>query len=284
VRITRRQLQVALGLFWLLDGALQLQPFMWSTGFATQVIAPAAAGQPHFVSGPVRWNAQVIAAHPLAWDLLFAGTQLLIGVALLVPRAARLALAASVAWSLGVWMFGEGLAGLAGAHPSLLAGAPGAAFLYGLLAVAAWPRRGRANESPTRWLPIPWAVLWSSGAVFAVRDGRTILLVAAEASIGLVALHPRGRPFAAAAGCVLALAIWVVGQDLGGLFTGHATDPNSAPLIALMGVALLATRRPARTRASGEPSRSKATSRFRPQLAARRPGRPRPSTPRSAGS
>ena len=53
VRITRRTLQVVLGLFWILDGALQLQPFMLRTSFATQVLAPVGDGQPHFVAGPV---------------------------------------------------------------------------------------------------------------------------------------------------------------------------------------------------------------------------------------
>ena len=45
---------------WLLDGALQLQPFMLATGFARQIIAPTAAG-PIFVSAPI------IAAHQVAW-------------------------------------------------------------------------------------------------------------------------------------------------------------------------------------------------------------------------
>ena len=96
VRFTRRHLQIALGLLWLLDGALQLQPFMLRTSFANQILAPTAAGQPHFVSGPVLWAANIIAAHPVAWDVPFAAIQLLIGVGLLVPRTARLALAASL--------------------------------------------------------------------------------------------------------------------------------------------------------------------------------------------
>jgi hypothetical protein len=251
-----------LGLLWLLDGGLQLQPFMWGTGFATQVIAPAANGQPDLIARPIHWSAHLIAAHPLAWDLLFAATQLLIGLTLLIPRAARLGLAASLAWSLGVWIFGEGLGGLAGGGATLLTGAPGASFLYGLLAAAAWPRRDRPTEPPADWLPIAWAVLWVGGAVLQALAGEpdtsTIALVTAEGLIGLAALHPNGRPLAAAAGFVFALVMWVVSQDLGGLYTGQATDPNSGPLIALMAVALLApraTRRPARSPAPGAPCR-----------------------------
>jgi hypothetical protein len=34
----------------------------------------------------------------------------------------------------------------------------------------------------------------------------------------------------------------VLGQHLGGLYTGQATDPNTGPLFALMAVTLLAGR------------------------------------------
>jgi hypothetical protein len=43
---------------------------------------------------------------------------------------------------------------------------------------------------------------------------------------------------------VIALAIWLIGQDLGQLYSGKATDPNSGPLIALMAVALISLRQP----------------------------------------
>lgn len=39
---------------------------------------------------------------------------------------------------------------------------------------------------------------------------------------------------------MLSLAFWVVGQSLGGYFTGLATDPNSGPLFVLLGFAILA--------------------------------------------
>jgi hypothetical protein len=276
-RLTRRGLQILLGLVWLLDGALQLQPFMLGTGFATQIVAPAGNGQPHLVAGPVHWAASVIAAHPVAWDVPFACVQLLLGLGMLAPRTARLALAASLPWSLGVWFFGEGLSGLAGGHASLLTGAPGAALLYGLFALAAWPRRGASDDAPASWLPVAWAVLWVGGAVFQALPGQNsanaiagviaggaggapgwlhrldtsvagwighhgtsvvVALVAVEALIGLAALHRRSLSVAAAAGFALALGIWVVGQDLGQLYSGHATDPNTAALIALMAVAL----------------------------------------------
>src|SRR5207247_4436088 len=129
------------------------------------VLAPVGDGQPHFVAGPVHWGANIIAAHPVAWDVPFAIIQLLLGLGMLVPRTARLALAASLPWALGVWFFGEGLSGLASGSASLISGAPGSVAIYGVVALAAWPRRGRSDVPPARWLPLAWASLWMGAAV-----------------------------------------------------------------------------------------------------------------------
>jgi hypothetical protein len=218
---------------------------------------------------------------PVAWDVPFAAAQLLIGLGLLVPRTARLALAASVPWSLGVWFFGEGLSGLAGGHASLLTGAPASALLYGVLALAAWPQRDRPDEAPARWLRLAWAVLWIGGAVFQALPGqntgtaigaprrgrrrRAVLAPPARSVHRRLDKPPRasgrrragrrrgvdrarrappqepctrrgGRPRARTGDLV-------VGQDLVQLYTGQATDPNTARLIAQMAVALLGTSR-----------------------------------------
>ena len=47
---TQRALQVVLGLFWILDAALQFQPFMFGHGFVEHNILANASGQP-FVLG-----------------------------------------------------------------------------------------------------------------------------------------------------------------------------------------------------------------------------------------
>lgn len=293
--ITRRHIQVALGLSWLLDGALQAQPFMFTRGFATQVIAGVGEGQPGFVSAPVHWASTVIAAHPVAWNVPFAAIQLLLAVGLLVPRTARVALGASIAWALGVWYLGEGLGGLASGHASLITGAPGSALIYALLAAAAWPRRDDSREAPAPWLPFAWAVLWVGAAVFQALPGQNTgtavasaltegsaegpawlgrldksagawaahhglllvtLMVAAEALIGVGALARRTKTPAVAFGLALTLALWVLGQDLGALYTGQATDPNSGAVLAFMAIALLAGSRAAAGGADGRPQRS----------------------------
>ena len=175
IRVTRRGIQVTLGLLWILDGMLQLQPAMLTSRFATQVIAPAGDGQPAFVSWPVQTAARVIGHQPVLADLAFAVIQLALGAGLLYPRTARRALAASVAWALAVWYLGEGLGGLFGGGASLLTGAPGAALVYAVVAVAAAPpRAGRAGASdghPARWTAAAWAALWIGGAVLQLLPG-----------------------------------------------------------------------------------------------------------------
>jgi len=284
--VTRRDLQVALGVLWLLDGVLQAQPFMFTHGFATQLIAGVGQGQPGFVSGPVHLGSVLIAANPVLWNALFAAIQVLLGIGLLLGRTARYTLAASIGWALGIWYLGEGLSGMASGHASVLTGAPGSALLYALLGAAAWPRGGTSDHAPSSWLVPAWAVLWIGAAIFELLPGQNTgpglaslltssasaaphwlaridtslatwasrngpLAVSALAAIpflvGLGALSRKTRPWAVTTGLVLSIAIWVVGQDLGQLYSGQATDPNSAPLIALMAVVLLARPRNAST-------------------------------------
>jgi hypothetical protein len=177
--ISRRTLQYALGVLWLLDGCLQLQPFMFTRGFARQVIAPAAAGQPFFVAGPVHWNAHLIALHPALFNVFFAGAQLALGVGFLIPRFCRWAIVGSVAWAAGVWYLGEGLGGVAGGHMTALLGAPGAALLYLVLALASWPSAPRSEDRlaavskvrPPGWVGPAWAILWIGFAVLDLLPG-----------------------------------------------------------------------------------------------------------------
>ncbi len=185
-RVTKRGLQIALGVIWLLDGVLQLQPFMFGRGFADQVIAPAGQGQPGWVAAGVHFAATLVAAHPAPWNTVFAVVQLALGVGLLYRPLVRFALAGSIVWAAGVWYFGEGLGGIAGGSGSLLSGAPGAVLLYALLAVIVWPSRfedarpgwrawlehDSSNERPAAWTPIAWVVVWVGAAVLQALPGQ----------------------------------------------------------------------------------------------------------------
>ncbi|MGH9302802.1 MAG: hypothetical protein ACRDZ5_00155 [Acidimicrobiales bacterium] len=298
MHFTRRHIQLVLGVLWLFDGALQLQPFMFTTGFATQVINPVAQGQPAFVADPVLWASGLIAAHHVLADAGFAGAQLVIGAGLLLRPFARAALAGSVTWALGVWYMGEGLGGITGGHASLLIGAPGAALLYAVLSAAAWPaktsgkRAGRSrllgmlgsqgsDVPPRAWVAFAWVVLWTGGALLralpgqantgAVRQtllntahgapawlaawnyavaswvhntgiGVIIAIVVVEVAVGAMAVK-QGWPrlVAAGLGCSIALVQWVLGQGMGQIYTGQATDPSTGLLLVVLAAAVLAT-------------------------------------------
>ncbi|MGH3471305.1 MAG: hypothetical protein ACRDPG_04565, partial [Nocardioidaceae bacterium] len=168
-RSRRRALQLALGLLWLLNAALQFQPFMFTHKFIHQVVLPAAQGNPGWIAATETWAANLMAQHIVVCNAFFASTQLLLAALILWRPTVKIGLGASVAWALGVWWFGEGLGGvLTGASP--LAGAPGAVVLYALIALLVWPRPGGeagtciASSGLLRWhMPrIAWVALWGS--------------------------------------------------------------------------------------------------------------------------
>ena len=101
-------------------------------------------------------------------NTIFATIQLLLGLGIAFRPTVRVALAASVAWSLGVWWFGEGLGGVLSGGASPLNGAPGAVILYALLAVLLWPADRGAGRRPSprrgRWArPWPGRCGWCCG-------------------------------------------------------------------------------------------------------------------------
>lgn len=273
--LDRTSLRIMLALVWLLDAALQFQPFMFTRGFAHDVLHPAGDGQPLIVSAPVHGVANFVASHAAVVNSLFAFTQLLIALGLLFRRTAKPTLAVSVVWSLAVWWLGEGLGGVLSGHAMLLTGAPGAVVLYAALAVAAWPR----EDAPisTGLVTGMWSVLWLFGGLLqilpgqnsgadiaaAVRDAAdgaptwlanfdaslagnlsgghavAIGLALVQVLIGVGALV-RGftRTAALAGGLALTAGFWVIGQSFGEIATGHATDPNTGPLVVLLAIVM----------------------------------------------
>ena len=174
----RRTLQVALGLIWLLDAALQFQPYMFTRAFPSQVIQGSAAGNPALIANPITWSAGLMARHIAVCNALFATIQLLLALGLLYRPTARVALAASIPWAIGVWWIGEGLGGLLAGTANPVTGAPGAAILYVFLALLAWPGEAAgprgSSVATTGWLGsvaprIAWAGLWGSFALSAAQ-------------------------------------------------------------------------------------------------------------------
>ncbi len=147
-RVSARTIQIGLGIIWLVDGLLQLQPRMFGPDFANQVILPTAQGQPALVSTTITHVAHLIALQPALANAVFASVQILIGVGLLIRQTVRPALALSFAWALGVWAFGEGFGMLFTGMASPLTGAPGGALLYVAIGLLVWPRTARTSADP----------------------------------------------------------------------------------------------------------------------------------------
>jgi hypothetical protein len=193
----RRLLQLALAGIWLLDALLQYQSFMFSNAFS-QMIGGTASGNPGVVASPITWDAALVAHHAVLLNSIFATIQLLIAIGIAWRPTVRLALAASIAWSLGVWWFGEGLGMVLTGSASPVNGAPGAVIIYALLAVLLWPADRAGKPAPftaARAVGAPvaralWLVLWLSLAYFALLPGNR----APQALNGMIAGMESGEP------------------------------------------------------------------------------------------
>lgn len=274
----QRALQVALGVLWLIDAGLQFQPFMFTRHFATTVIAPNALDQPALIAWPIDTAAHFFAAAPVIFNTLFATVQLCIGVGLLRAKTARRALIASVLWAAGVWLVGEGLGNIFAGTASPLTGAPGAALLYVMAALVAWPcSTASTSARAEREGVLAWAVIWLAAAVLwllpanqstssissslrsnasgepswlatllrsaaAVSRGHgtsvAFALAGLSAAIALGTTWMPSRRAALVAGAALSASYWVFGQAFGQVLTGMATDVNAGPLFVLLAVAL----------------------------------------------
>lgn len=272
----RRAVQSALGLVWLLDGGLQFQSFMYSSGFV-KMLKGNAAGQPGWLHDSVIWGAQQAQHNLTVWNTLFALVQVAIGLGLLYRPATKPTLVLSFAWTFVVWWFGEtfGMLFMNMANP--LTGAPGAVLLYGLIGLMVWPNGRPAGLLGVRGAKAMWSALWlvmawvwlmepassanaTSGAIKAAPSGMSwlsevqrwaaegakgnglpiaLVLAALSAAIAIaVARGWRPRRFLAIA-IALNLGYWVVGQGFGGIFEGGATDPNAGLLFMILGWAML---------------------------------------------
>jgi hypothetical protein len=98
--------------------------------------------------------------------------------------------------------------------------------------------KGAASNS-MHWL----ANLQTSLAHTADGHGEAIAIVLAILSFAIAAgVWTRYRGAVLIAGAVLSLAYWALGQSLGAITTGHATDPNAGPLFVLLALTLMPRR------------------------------------------
>jgi hypothetical protein len=271
----RRTIQTVLGLLWVLDGALQFQPFMYGHGFI-ELLTGMAPAQPHWLASTLLWGSHTIEPHQALYNTMIALLQCAIGFGILYRPTVKQALIVSFVWSLAVWWFGEALGMVFMNMASPLTGAPGAALLYALIAALVWPNERPGGLIGVFGARVLWAQLWLLSAVLwllAVNSSANatyeqikaapagaawlssiqhgfmdltkghglviaVVLAALSVLIGLaVAVGWRPQVFLWLA-MALNLAYWIIGQGFGGIFEGRATDPNTGPLFILLALAL----------------------------------------------
>lgn len=130
-----------LGLLWLIDGLLQLQPQMFTLKLVNSIMVPATMSQPGPLADNLSWVALLVAQHVVLVNSLIAAVQIAIGILLLSGRWVKGAVIASIVWALLVWYAGEGAGMLLTGQASVLTGAPGAVLLYPLLGLLVYPRK-----------------------------------------------------------------------------------------------------------------------------------------------
>ena len=130
--LARRVLRIGFGCLWVLDGLLQIQSSM-PLGLPSGVIEPSAGASPTWVQHLVNSGVTIWSDHPVEAAAATVWIQLGLGVWLLVaPRGrwSRLGGAATAAWGLLVWMFGEAFGGIFAPGLTWVFGAPGAVVFY----------------------------------------------------------------------------------------------------------------------------------------------------------
>ncbi len=132
-----RFLRVGLGVLWIIDGILQMQPGMFTRGFVTNVLSPVMSGQPSWIvtlmQGGIHLWMQLFSVSNMMSTLI----QLLIGVLLLCTKGLgrTIGLYLSLLWAIVVWAFSEGFGSIFAGSPTILTGAPGSALFYAIASV-----------------------------------------------------------------------------------------------------------------------------------------------------
>jgi hypothetical protein len=147
--LSRKALQRILGVLWLIDGLLQLQPQMFTMNMVNGIMKPMLHGQPGLFEPSLQFIVNQTTLHLTAVNLLIAVVQILLGLGflLLSDRWVKELVFASIVWAFIVWYGGEGMSMLLTGQASILTGAPGAVLLYPLLGLAVYPRKQSAAAS-----------------------------------------------------------------------------------------------------------------------------------------
>ncbi len=138
--LSQSRLRQLLGVLWLIDGVLQLQPQMFTMNMVNGVMVPAAQGQPAPIAASLNMIIAITTQYLVQVNWVIALVQIALGVLFLWGRWLKQTIIASAIWAVIVWYGGEGMSLLLTGHASALTGAPGAVLLYPLLGLVLYPR------------------------------------------------------------------------------------------------------------------------------------------------
>lgn len=144
--LSQQRLRQILGLIWIVDGLLQLQPQMFTMNMINGVMVPMSQGQPGLITRNLHWITQVTTHNLTLVNIVITVVQVSIGVLLFTGVYVRQTVIASAIWALVVWYGGEGMSMLLTGQASVLTGAPGAVLLYPLIGFAVYPRDDASNH------------------------------------------------------------------------------------------------------------------------------------------
>ena len=268
----QRRLQVGLGVLWLIGALLQTQPGMFAMDMLSTTMQVPATPQPAWLQHWMNGSVQLMTPHLVVLNWAVVALQLGLAASLLAGRGwvVRAGALISAAWALMLWLFGEGLGQILTGSASPLTGAPGVMLLYAsvslLLLVPGAATARRATRLVGAWLllaavlqaaPIFWTSLGLASPVadntmmsqphwlLTAVNGFVALLLAAPVAVNLALVLllttlglglwvlPHQRWVLATSVLWLA-AVWVLGEDMGGLFGGMATVPGTAPALLLV--------------------------------------------------
>ena len=271
---TRNIIAKALAALWLFDGLLQFQPQMFGPSFVTNVLTPVLSNQPGFIDAIVNWGIQLWSTNMVVTDALAALLQCAIGILLFFPLSSKTfktGLWISIVWGVVVWLCGEGAGQLLTGGASFYTGAPGAVVIYMLIATLLLiPQKVTTDWYPkiAGWIFIIGALLQLQPSLWTVDGAQGNFMVSmmdplhpvsvlSSALYNLVGLNPmisnlllvlvlfviglalilKPNKITGTITLLFLFFVWWFGQDFGQLstlFVGTATDPNTAPLLALL--------------------------------------------------
>ncbi len=139
-------LRQILGVLWIIDGLLQLQPQMFTMNMVNGVMLVNVKGQPGPIAASLTWIIDMTTRYLAQANYTITIIQVIIGVCLVFGWRVKLITVISVIWALIVWYAGEGMSLLLTGQASALSGWPGSVLFYALLGIALWPRSAKGNE------------------------------------------------------------------------------------------------------------------------------------------